>query len=74
MSSDILVKGDGGYFVVKSGTNRFDYEINVDRCNDHEKLVKWIMQLSQKTWITPAHIVQLIWAFNDVTGLDIYGC
>lgn len=28
----------------------FDYEIPWDQINTHEKLVKWIVHLSQKNW------------------------
>lgn len=39
---------------------RGDYRVDLDRCRTPGALLGWIEHLSQKNWVTPKHIQELI--------------
>ena len=45
----IILQGKGG-----------DYPVALDRCNTHEKIVWWLMQLSEKPWFTRPMMARFI--------------
>ncbi len=47
------------------------YEIERSRANTPEKLLGWIAHLSEKTWVTPEHIRQLILILGKIKGMSI---
>ncbi len=54
----VRVDEDGDLFLKLP--NGADYWITGDRINTAEKLLGWIMHLSEKNWITPKAIRELI--------------
>lgn len=75
--------GGGGSYVQTVG-DRFElyydnqgqrisagYSIEHNRIRSEETLLAWILQLSDKTWVTPAHIKDLILAWQAMTGKAI---
>jgi len=48
------------------------YRIELSRCNTHEKIVDWVLHLSEKVWITPAIIQRFIELAAQENGLAIH--
>mgnify|MGYP000585215116 CR=1 FL=1 len=53
--SNSIEVNDGFFIFVNEG----DYDINLSECETHEKILGWVLQLNDKTWMTP----QLMKAF-----------
>lgn len=65
-----LVDGDDH----KGGVLVMNYPIDFQRIDSAGKLVAWIRHLSEKTWVTPVVIRELILAVNDAIPLNISYC
>lgn len=51
------------------------YFIEIERCDTPEKLIEWIRHLCYKSWVTTAHIQDLIMLAEKHAGIKIaYGC
>ena len=51
----------------------FLYDIAEGTCNTQEKLISWIQHLTEKCWITRAHIGQLISVFEAQNNVSFRG-
>ena len=49
------------------------YEIQLHQIDTHEKLLRWIFHLSQKTWVTATVIRRLCEIAADQNGWNLYG-
>lgn len=51
------------------------YEIPIDRCKTPQRLIGWLLHLSEKGWFTQEHARQLMEAFEDKfpTKVDRHG-
>lgn len=58
---ETLVRRDGDTIVLKPA----DYEIPLSRCQNAEQLLGWIAHLSEKIWVTPDTLRQLILVAKD---------
>jgi hypothetical protein len=47
-----------------------DYPIGLGRCDTHEKIVGWVLHLSEKRWITVLMIEMFILTACDRHGLE----
>ena len=47
------------------------YPIEFERCDNAEKLLSWILQLTGKVWVERAHIKGLIYEAEDQCGVKI---
>jgi hypothetical protein len=55
LSKLLYVEGDA--IIFQEGG---DYEIPLDRCDTHEKIIARVLHLSGKNWVTLEHIVRFI--------------
>lgn len=54
-------KYQAGLFILDCGPTRSgEYEIEASRANTPEKLLGWLMHLSEKSWFTGDHLESLI--------------
>lgn len=67
-----LVRSVDGRFDLYENRNgcvlQASYSIEHDRIQTEEALLAWILQLSDKTWVTPTLIKDLILAWQTMTG------
>ena len=49
------------------------YEIELHQIDSHEKLLRWIFHLSQKTWVTATLIRRLCEIAAAQNGWNLYG-
>ncbi len=49
---------DSGFICFDVDAVRYDVELS--RCNTHEKILAWVLQLNEKTWIEPLHLERFI--------------
>ena len=73
---EVLVRLDrDGDLEVKIGTGdgRHWYLIERYRIDTPDRLVRWLLQLSEKVWFTREHLRQLINLFADQTGFQRRG-
>lgn len=42
------------------------YEIDLEECIDSAKVLEWIVQVTGKSWTTPAVVAGLVNALNDI--------
>lgn len=49
----------------------YPYEIEIARCDSHAKILAWLVQLSEKTWISPAVMRRFAWLAAKEHGLEI---
>ena len=49
------------------------YEIESHQINTHEKLLKWVFHLSQKTWVSAELIRRLCEIAASKNGWNLYG-
>ncbi len=47
------------------------YNIDLDRCDTHEKILAWIYHLGEKTWVTPDMLRRFIAIACDANNLEI---
>lgn len=67
------VDADGD--VILSGYGSEGYPIRAGRLDSPEKLVEWIMHLSEKNWVTKHHLADLAKAYAKINGLPLWpGC
>lgn len=48
--------------------NKYNYEIDMDRCLTHKQLIGWIKHLCEKDWITQDTIYDLIEVYEDLNA------
>lgn len=53
---------DDGYIVLNV---RYEYEIALERCDTHEKILDWVMHLSCKNWFTMRLMKRFIIIANE---------
>lgn len=46
---DKIVRVEDGFIVINV---HYKYNIEISRCDTYEKIVGWVLQLSEKTWMT----------------------
>jgi len=49
----------------------YGYKVDLDRCRTAADLLGWIMHLSEKTWIKPRHIAELIQRVEQQNGVKV---
>jgi hypothetical protein len=54
------------------GTITSSYDVDLDRCDTGSKLLDWIYQVKDKSWISPDDISSLVYAVEDILG-DVQG-
>jgi hypothetical protein len=57
-----------GYLVINVA---FEYPIELARCDTHAKILAWVVQLTDKTWITPEVVQRFIYLATQHHGLDL---
>jgi len=51
------------------------YRVDLEHINTAADMLGWIMHLSQKTWVTPRHLMELIEHAERHRGIQVnYGC
>lgn len=57
-----------GYLVINV---EYEYPIELARCDTHAKILAWVIQLSDKTWITPDVIRRFVYLAIQHHGLEL---
>jgi hypothetical protein len=52
---------------IDNGT--YTYEVDLEQCCSPTKLVDWIYQIFNKTWMTPQLIYEFLWEFERAFGI-----
>lgn len=47
------------------------YNIHIERCNTHEKILAWVFHLTEKSWMTKEILRHFIRVAHDESGLEI---
>ncbi|MET3817291.1 hypothetical protein [Pantoea sp. UYEF8] len=70
ISSLVTVKGK--HIIIKDPEPQgWDYDVAISDCNTPEKILSWVMHLSEKTWVTKDIIRQFIRVSAQASGLKI---
>ncbi len=64
---------DDKYVTIVFKSGRADYWFDLDRCDTHEKLVCWVLHLSEKNWFDIKTMRQLIIGVCGQCDLKKYG-
>ncbi|WP_143084530.1 hypothetical protein [Massilia yuzhufengensis] len=62
-----LISVDAGWLTIHGPS---DYEISLDRINSAEKILQWVMHLTEKSWFTNDMLRAFIVAARREIGLD----
>jgi hypothetical protein len=57
-----------GYIVINVA---YEYPIELARCDTHAKILAWVVQLTDKTWITPEVVQRFVYLAVQQHGLDL---
>ncbi|ORM96265.1 hypothetical protein [Pantoea septica] len=69
-----LVTVNGKHIIIKDPEpNGWDYDVAISDCNTHEKILSWVMHLSEKNWVTKDIIRQFIRVSAHASGLKVEG-
>jgi hypothetical protein len=59
----------------QNGTLTCDiYEVDLDRMESSAAVLDWIIQVSHKSWVTEDDLADLIYAIDDILGLQQNYC
>lgn len=56
---------------LKTGRAAYRYRVDLDRCRTAAELLGWIIHLTEKTWVKPRHIAELIEHAIKQNGIQI---
>ncbi|MEM5521061.1 hypothetical protein [Sulfitobacter sp. AS59] len=67
---------DKGYIVISvnigpDGDQIHEYDIELSRCDSHEKILSWVEQLLEKTWMEPDVLSKFIQVALSEHGLEL---
>jgi len=72
LASLVTVQGD--YIVIKDPEpNGWGYDIAISDCNTAEKILSWVMHLSEKNWVNTDIIRQFIRVASKACNLHVEG-
>jgi len=50
------------------GEKGLEYEVDLERCNDSAGVLDWIVQVSEKVYVSPIDVGHLVRALNELSG------
>ncbi len=57
--------------IVYHSGEKWEYEVDLERCKTTSDILDWIVQIAQKAWATPEDIGNLVRALDELSGYDI---